>query len=621
MSYYKDPQRYQRRAGGAPRNNSRAGRAELHRAILLVVIAVTACANPPAETPPPSLSSSELLDEIGRAFWQYELDDQILSRMWQGTETISLPDLSPEHAEYRSARARELLDRLRGVDPEDLSHDEWVAFETLRWDLGIYAEVADHYWLAFPVTPYAMAELGVHTLFQSLSVETPADAERYLDLVRLYPAFVDAIRAKLEAQKERGIVLPAPEIDLILPAWEARLAAPEMVFSAAGEAASEGGGQTESPPGGGQTEYVAAELAGLFDTQVKPAWERLIELLKGEYRDAAPRAVGLGQYPGGAAYYDLLIRWNVGMEALPADVHRLGLERIAATNARMDEVRRRLGFDGTRAELHRSLRSDPRFFAKTPEEVGERLLAYVALAEPKIDEYFTRRPSSPYGVERLSPDLEAISTYGHFQFPTEDDPRGVYVFNGSKLGERSLINAQSLIYHELIPGHHFQLALLFENDELPDYRRGNWHGGHVEGWADYASSVVATEMGLYQDPYDLYGRLSDDNFFAARLVVDTGMNVLGWSRERAIELMLESTLESSVQIETETLRYSVGVPAQSLGYALGSLKILELRERARQALGERFDNRRFHDAVLGYGSMPLAVLDQHIDWFIEQESR
>ena len=577
--------------------------APLVRVTLSVAIALAAC-TPPAETPPaetPSSSSAELVDEIGRALWQLNLEEQIYTQMWHGVDTTRLPDLSLEHARRRSTRMRELLERLRGVDPGELSHAEWITLETLRWDLGIYAEAADHHWLKFPVTPYVMYELAVHTLFQSTTVETPADAERYLDLVRQYPAFVDAMVAKLEAQRERGIVLPVPEIDLILPTWEARLAAPELVFGAAWK-----------------SDRVADELAELFQAQVRPAWVRLIELLQGEYRDAAPHTVGLGQYPGGEAYYELLIRRNVSMEASPAEIHRIGLERIAATNARMDEVRHRLGFEGTRAELHRSLRSDPRFFARTPEEVGERLLAYVAHIEPKIDAFFARRPSIPYGVERLSPDLEATSTYGYYRDPTEDDPRGLYLFNGSRLDERSLISAQSLIYHELIPGHHFQLALVSENDELPDHRQGSWHGGYIEGWAEYAS-MLAVEMGMYQDPYDLYGRLSSQNLFAARLVVDTGMNVLGWSRERATEVIFENTLESRVQIETETLRYAVDIPGQALCYGLGSLKILELRERARLALGERFDIRRFHDAVLSYGSMPLVLLEQHIDWFIEQE--
>ncbi len=572
---------------------------------ILAIIVVFGCAAPPASEPPAPTAGSALLDEIGRAYWQLELE-QILYQMWQGIPTTRLPDLTLEEAQGWSGRARKLLERLDGVDPEELSHAEWIALETLRWDLGIYSEAADHYWLVIPVTPYLMAELGVHTLFQSMAVESADDAERYLDLARQYPAFVDAIRAKLEAQRSRGIVLPVAELDLIVPTWKALAVAPETVFAAAARPVTASFGET---------------LGELLDAEIGPAWGRLIAFLDGAYRDAAPETVGLGQYPGGEAYYQLVVRWYVSMEASPEEIHRLGLERIEATNARMAEVRRRLGFEGARADFHRSLRSDPRFFARTPEEVGERLLAYAARIEPKLGDYFHRLPRVPYGVERLGPDLEATTTYGYFQPVTDDAPRGVYYFNGSRLDQRSLISAQSLVHHELIPGHHFETAQTWENRDLPDYRRGAWHGGYAEGWGEYASSILAADMGLYDDPYDLYGRLSDDNFYAARLVVDTGMNVLGWSRRQAADLMFENTLESKVQIETETLRYAADTPAQALSYALGSLKILELRERAREALGERFDVRRFHDAVLGNGSMPLAVLEKHVDWFIEQESK
>ena len=157
--------------------------------------------------------------------------------MWQGVLSTRLPDLSLESARERSARMQELLERLDGVDPEALSHPEWVTLETLRWDMSIYAELADHYWLIFPITPYLMSELGVHTYFRSAQLETAEQAASYLEMARQYPAFVDAMHAKLEAQMERGIVLPAPELDLIVPTWKARVEAPETVFSAPGEAA------------------------------------------------------------------------------------------------------------------------------------------------------------------------------------------------------------------------------------------------------------------------------------------------------------------------------------------------------------------------------------------------
>jgi uncharacterized protein (DUF885 family) len=211
-------------------------------------------------------------------------------------------------------------------------------------------------------------------------------------------------------------------------------------------------------------------------------------------------------------------------------------------------------------------------------------------------------------------------TFGYYDPPDHDKPSGRYRFNGSRLGERTMVTAAPLIYHELVPGHHFQIALQRENEELPPLRRESFATAFVEGWAEYASDL-AGEMGLYREPYDRYGRLAMDMFLSTRLVVDTGMNAFGWSLEQARQFMRGHVLESETQIGTETLRYSVDLPGQALAYKLGSSKIRELRERAEAELGERFDVRRFHDAVLSPGALPLPVLEEHVGWWIAQEKR
>jgi uncharacterized protein (DUF885 family) len=210
-------------------------------------------------------------------------------------------------------------------------------------------------------------------------------------------------------------------------------------------------------------------------------------------------------------------------------------------------------------------------------------------------------------------------TFGYYQIPTSTNPEGDYLYNGSRLPERSLLNAAALIYHELLPGHHFQLNLQKENAALPVWRRQSLdENAFVEGWGEYASSL-AGEMGMYGDPWDACGRLAMDAFISTRLVVDTGMNALGWSRERAIQFMKDNTFEGDLQIASESLRYSTDIPAQALAYKLGSLEIRRLREKAAAALGPKFDPRRFHDAVLGSGTLPLSVLARKIDDFVAAE--
>jgi uncharacterized protein (DUF885 family) len=295
----------------------------------------------------------------------------------------------------------------------------------------------------------------------------------------------------------------------------------------------------------------------------------------------------------------------------PQQIHELGLREVERINRDMQQVRDSLGFKGTKADFQQFLKTDPRFFAKTPEEVGERLMNDVHRIEPHLAQYFSIFPKAKYDVQRLNPALEGSITFGYYQQPTATDAIGHYYYNGSKLNERNLLFAQALIAHELVPGHHFQIARQEENQNLPAFRRETFDTAFVEGWGEYAA-YLGNEMGLYEDPYDRYGRLMMDMLLSMRLVVDTGMNALGWSRERAADFMRENTLLSETEISTETLRYAVDMPAQALAYKIGSLKMIELRRNAQQQLGPRFDVRQFHEWIIGSGSMPLPILERHV---------
>jgi uncharacterized protein (DUF885 family) len=349
---------------------------------------------------------------------------------------------------------------------------------------------------------------------------------------------------------------------------------------------------------------------------VNPAFERIAASLEGDYLKAAPAGVGLSQYPGGREYYRFLVRRETTTELSPRQIHDIGLREVARIDAEMAAIRASLGFRGTAQEFHATLRADRRFYATTPDEVRARYMGHLARIEPLIDQWFNRRPRAVGDAQRLAPELEPTMTYGYYQQPSATDTMGHYRFNGSRLDERSQINSAAVIYHELVPGHHFHFNLQRENTELPAYRRGAFLNAFVEGWGEY-SSTVAGEMGMYGDPYDRYGRLFLEMFLTTRLVVDTGLNEYGWSRDSAIAFMRPRVAESVTQLETETLRYSTDIPAQALGYKLGALEILRLREEARQALGARFDIRRFHDVVLGSGSLPLSVLAWKVRRWIE----
>jgi uncharacterized protein (DUF885 family) len=568
----------------------------------------------PVEAPPPSAAS--WLDALAEEYWQNLLDRSPGLRLREGLPVTELPGVSRADAEAEARFAQGLLERLAAVDPEVFheadDHERWLTYKMLQWQARQTVDALPHFRQAFQVTPYSSGFGDVLEIFGQVPLATEEERARHLDLLRQLAERVGEVRANLLAQRETGILLPEPEIPLV-----------ERTY-----------GTMVAPPGEHPLRVSPERLAGLDPAVAEAHAERVLEVLSGEvipayrallavlddgYRTAAPDAVGLGQYPGGAEAYRYLVGlYTTRSDLSPRQLHERGLEEVARIEAEMAELRRLLGSDLSAREFHERLRSDPRFLACDPEGVAERLMRPVRAIEPLVSDYFLETPEAPYGVARLDPALEPSMTFGYYQWPTPEEPVGRYLFNGSSLEERPLVVAAALVYHELVPGHHFQIALQNENEALPDFRRNAFPTAFVEGWAEYASGL-ADEMGLYAEPYDRYGRLAMEIFLATRLVVDTGMNALGWSREQALDYMRERVLQSETELATETLRYAVDIPGQALAYKTGALAIQDLRRRAEEALGERFDVRRFHHAVLAHGAMPLDVLDEHIEWWIARE--
>jgi uncharacterized protein (DUF885 family) len=539
---------------------------------------------------------------------QHRLDREPGLRLQHGLPVERLKDFSEEGFRKEVSFERALLDRLARIKPS--SHEDELTLEVLRWELEQNILLADHLDLQFLVTPHAFPLFATNDIFAHHPFADREDLDRYLRLLRRYPGQVAQIQAWTERQRARGILVPKATVDQMIPLIRSTLTVESSRIWVSDERLR----AIERK----DAEAFRADVVKVVQAEIVPALERLAVYLEGDYRKVAPDRVGLSQYPGGPDFYRYLVRYNTGLDVTPEQVHQRGLEEVARIEGRMAEIRRKLGFQGTLREMNESLRTNPRFLAKTPEEVESRLMAPIRRIEPLIGRYFQTIPKAPYGVQRMNPAMEGSWTFGLYQPPTPAEPVGLYLFNGSKLDQRPLVGAAALIYHELLPGHHFQIALQLENKALPEIRRDLHHTAFVEGWGEYASDL-GVEMGLYDDPYDLYGRLAMDMFLSNRLVVDTGTNALGWPRSQAVEYMRDHLLESEVQIESETLRYSVGKPGQALAYKMGSLKMRELRRRAEQELGPRFDLRRFHEALLGSGSLPLGVLERHIDWWIAQE--
>jgi uncharacterized protein (DUF885 family) len=578
------------------------------KAALAVLLAIQAAA-PPAG---PAGSARARLAALGEEYWQFVLARDVGARRAEGLPVERLPDVTLADAEAEAAFGRSLRAALREIPRAELDAEDRLTHDILSFKADAAAAAPELYWFRFPVTPYSSPFRVVNPVFTAYRFQRPEDLDAYRRLLAAYGTLLDQVNAKLVAQRARGILLPKEEIDLVVP-FLGSLAGPETnLFQVRTE-------RLASIPADRAPPFqrdVDAAVAG----RIRPALDAIVTLLRGEYRAQAPDAVGLGQYPGGSEAYRSLVRQHTTLDVTPEAVHRIGLEEVERLEGRMKAVRDALGWKGTAAEFQRHLQSEARFHPKTADEIGERLRAHARRIEPKMGEYFLERPRAPYDVRRLDPTLESTLTYGYYQVPTAADPRGCYNYNGSKLSERSLVNSAALAYHELVPGHHLQMALQGENALLPPFRRRTHDTAYIEGWGTYAADL-AEEMGMYSDPYDLYGRFTMELFLAVRLVVDTGMNALGWPRSRAVAYMKERLQESDTQIHTETLRYSVDMPGQALAYRMGARKLVELREKARRTLGPRFDVRRFHQVILGSGSMPLSVLERRVDEFLAAERR
>ena len=553
------------------------------------------------------------LAKIAEEYWNHELEESIFERQKLGLPIRNLPDISQAHSQAEAAFAAHILAQLQTLPANALTHDQTITVELLKWEAQNTVDGKKFYWLSPMVTPYSSPLSAVNQVYTTYRFAAPEDMAHYLDLVKKYPPFVDAIRQFVEGQYQRGIILPRAEIALVKPFLSSYIREPEKSLFYVATARLKGIDSAAAA-------QFQSQLKQLIAGEVNASLQRLVAYIGGDYEKKAPEAVGVWQYPDGKEYYRYRVRMQTTQNLTPEQVHQIGLDNVAKLEKQMAAVQRESGFKGTTEEFHHFLKTDPQFFAKTPEEVGQRLMVYVNRVRPRVNEFFLNTPKAPYGVRRLDPALEGGQTFGYYQAPTAAEPTGYYNFNGSDLDHRPMVDTGAIILHELVPGHHFQINLQMENKALPMFRRETYYAAYGEGWGQY-SAYLGIEMGGYPGPYDLYGEMALDMFVSTRLVVDTGMNYMGWSRERAMKYMLDHVLETETQVASETLRYSADMPGQALAYKIGELEILRLREKMKQALGSRFDVRQFHDCILGEGPMPLSVLDRHVDWCIEREER
>jgi uncharacterized protein (DUF885 family) len=335
-------------------------------------------------------------------------------------------------------------------------------------------------------------------------------------------------------------------------------------------------------------------------------------------------SLGVWSLPDGDDYYRNRIRHHTTLDLTAEEIHQAGLDDVARIHAEMREIMNRVGFEGSLREFFDFVRTDPNNFYENSDAGREVFLsearAQVAEIMAVADQYFNILPEAGLEVRRVEPWRENSTSIAFYVQPSEDGSRpGIYYANMKDMANFQKYVFTAITYHESVPGHHFQIANAMELEDMPEFRKNGGYGAYTEGWALYAEQL-AKEMGFYQDPMRDFGRLQDEIWRSVRLVTDTGIHAMHWTRQQAIDYFRENTPISEGDIVTEVERFFVN-PGQALGYKMGMMKILELRERAREALGEQFDIRAFHDVVIGRGAMPLPVLEQQVEAWIEEQRR
>ena len=351
---------------------------------------------------------------------------------------------------------------------------------------------------------------------------------------------------------------------------------------------------------------------------VVPSYKVFRDFMTGEYIPKTRRTTAASDLPKGRKYYEYLVRHFTTLELTPEEVHQIGLREVARIHKEMEEIIEKVNFQGDFASFLQFLRTDPRFYPKTAEQLLKEASFISKKIDGKLPSLFKRLPRLPYGIEPVPDSIAPKYTAGRYVEPPQGSKEpGLYWVNTYALDSRTLYTLESLTLHEAVPGHHLQTAIARELENIPELRKTTYISAFGEGWGLY-SEWLGLEAGFYKDPYSNFGRLTYEMWRACRLVVDTGIHAKGWSREKAMEYMAANTALSLHEVKTETDRY-ISWPGQALAYKIGELKIRELRKKTEAALGTKFDVREFHDAVLGNGSVTLPILEEEIQDFIKKK--
>ncbi len=521
-----------------------------------------------------------------------------------------LPDLSPAADHLREASLREVRSRITDIPAAELDDKDRITLALLKWtvDESIDAAAFDESRIAF--NSDGGFDLALNYRADRTRPVTIEQAEHWLAVLAGVPDYYRANLDNLRRGIKMGFVLPRITVESVLPRARKAAAVPVAEDPLLVPLLD----LPDSIPKSRRAALIERGRVLIRD-QVGPARAGFVRFLEAEYLPAATTSLAVSSLPDGEAYYRFLVRRHTTTTMTPEQIFELGQREVVRIRARMQAVMEEVGFDGTLSAFIASLRADPQFVAASRQDLLEKASEIAKRVDGLLPAHFKTLPRLSYGVRAVPADIEDGYTTGRYFSGDPDKGRaGGLMINTSHLDQRPLYELPALVLHEGAPGHHIQIALAQEQDEVPDFRRELYFTPFGEGWGLYAERL-GESMGIYRDAYEQFGRLSYEMWRACRLVADTGIHWKHWSFEQARACFADNTALSPLNIDIELQRY-VSWPGQALGYKFGELKLVELRSRAEAALGADFDERAFHDAVLLNGSLPMTVLEQQVEAWI-----
>ena len=557
-------------------------------------------------------SVAELFHEILDEQWENGIvnSPEWATQLGDNRFNDRLNDASYQTILIRQEETKVLLKKVKNIDRSKLSEDD-----QLNYDLyihGIEKQIEGFQYLSYLIPIDQMG--GIQISFAGISNYMPfknvSDYENYLSRMRAFPKkidqTIDLMKRGIETSwvPPQNVLKPVPvqiKAQFEKPMKESPLYNPFNDFP-------------ETISSDEQTR-LSEEMLSVLTDKVYPAYESLYTFFTESYLPACGESIACKDFPNGDIYYKYKIKSYTTTDLTAEEIHQIGLDEVARIRAEMMTVIKDTEFKGSFDEFLIFLRTDPQFYFTSEDELLNEYRTICKKADAELPKFFGLLPRLPYGVKPI-PDYQApASPTAYYYSGSQDAGRaGFFMANTYKLETRPKYEMEALSVHEAVPGHHLQITLAQELDNMPKFRRYGGYTAFVEGWGLY-SEKLAEEMGFYDDPYSKFGQLTYEMWRACRLVVDTGMHALGWTRQEAIDFMLSNTAKTENDVSVEIDRY-IAWPGQALAYKIGELKIRKLRAKAEKAMGDDFNIRDFHDVVLGHGAVPLDILEKHVNEYI-----